>query len=51
LCIKRWAKGQHEKALPLFERALEIFEKGLGKDHEKVATVLNNIAGLYEATL
>ena len=39
--------GDYEKALPLYQRALEISEKVLGPQHPDVATTLNNLAGLY----
>ena len=39
--------GDYEKALPLYQRALEIREKVLGPHHPDVATILNNLALLY----
>ncbi len=33
----------------LYRRALEIYEKSLGKDHPDVAKSLNNLALLYYA--
>ena len=39
--------GDYEKALPLYQRALDIREKVLGPQHPDVATTLNNLAGLY----
>ena len=39
--------GDYEKALPLYQRALEIREKVLGPQHPDVATTLNNLAVLY----
>ena len=42
--------GDYEKALPLYQRALEIREKVLGPQHPDVATTLNNLAGLYYHT-
>ena len=33
---------------PLYKRALAIREEALGKDHPDVATVLENLAVLYE---
>ncbi len=42
--------GDYEKALPLYQRALEIYEKVLGPQHPDVATTLNNLAGLYYHT-
>ena len=41
--------GDYEKALPLYQRALEIIEKVLGPQHPDVATTLNNLAVLYES--
>jgi len=41
------AAGQYSEAKPLFERSLAIFEKVLGKEHPDVASILNNLAGLY----
>jgi 4-aminobutyrate aminotransferase-like enzyme len=32
------------------KRALDILEKSLGKEHPQVATALNNLARLYQAT-
>src|SRR5262249_56463826 len=37
----------HARAEPLAQRALQIREDKLGKDHPDVATALNNLAGLY----
>jgi len=37
-------------AAPLYKRALVVFEQALGPDHPSVATVLNNLDGLYRAT-
>jgi tetratricopeptide (TPR) repeat protein len=42
-------KGDYESAKPLFERALAIREKILGKEHPDVANSLNNLAGLYRS--
>jgi tetratricopeptide (TPR) repeat protein len=42
--------GDYEKALPLYQRALEIREKLLGPQHPDVATTLNNLAELYYHT-
>ena len=39
--------GAYEKALPLYQRALDISEKVLGPEHPDVATTLNNLAALY----
>ena len=40
-------QGKYEEALPLYLRALEIWENVLGKEHPNVATSLNNLAILY----
>jgi hypothetical protein len=40
--------GFYEKALPLYQRALEISEKVLGSQHPFVAQLLNNLAALYQ---
>ena len=42
------AQGKDAEAEPLYKRALAIREKALGKDHPDVATVLENLAVLYE---
>ena len=42
------AKGDYERALPLYKKALEIEEKALGENHPDIATTLNNIAILYQ---
>jgi tetratricopeptide (TPR) repeat protein len=39
--------GDYEKALKLYQRALEIREKVLGPQHPSVATTLNKLVGLY----
>ncbi len=39
--------GHHETAIAAFERALQILEKRLGKNHPDVATALNNLALLH----
>ena len=44
------AKGLYGQAEHFSRRALKIDEESLGKDHPKVATRLNNLAGLYRAT-
>jgi len=41
--------GAYEKALPLYQRALDICEKVLGPEHPYVATTLNNLAELYRS--
>jgi hypothetical protein len=34
--------GDYEKALPLYQRALEIVEKKFGQNHPNTATIKNN---------
>ncbi len=43
------AQGKYAEAEPLYQRALEIREKALGKGHPDVAQSLNNLASLYQA--
>ncbi|HAA26654.1 MAG TPA: kinesin, partial [Cyanobacteria bacterium UBA8553] len=40
-------QGQYAAAIPLAEQALTIREKVLGPEHPDVATILNNLGGLY----
>lgn len=40
---------RYEKARPLFERSLSIWEEALGPNHADVAASLNNLAALWEA--
>ena len=42
--------GRYEEAIPHEEKALEILEEVLGKDHLDVAAVLNYLAELYRMT-
>jgi CHAT domain-containing protein/lipopolysaccharide biosynthesis regulator YciM len=49
LGILRKDLGQHEKALPLLQGSLQIYEAKRGKDHTDVATALHHLAALYEA--
>ncbi|GAX40755.1 peptidase-like protein [Tolypothrix sp. NIES-4075] len=42
-----YKEGKYSQAIPIAERALEIREKVLGKEHPSVATSLNNLAELY----
>ena len=42
--------GKFPDAIPLAQRSLELKEKVLGPDHPIVATSLNNLAALYQAT-
>ena len=41
------AQGKLEKAVPLYELALDIREKSFGPKHPSVATALVNLAVLY----
>lgn len=47
LALLYQALGKYTEAEPLFRKALEIREKGLGEDHTDTATGYNNLAGLY----
>ena len=48
--IELYYSGRYEEAIPYAERALQIREKALGKEHPEVASSLNNLAALYKAT-
>jgi tetratricopeptide (TPR) repeat protein len=39
---------RYQKALPLYQRVLEIHEKRLGPEHPEAAISLNNLAFVYE---
>ena len=41
------SQGDYDKALLWYEKALEISEKVLGKNHPSTATIYNNIALIY----
>ena len=43
-------RGHYTEAEPLIKRALSIDEASYGKDHPNVATALNNLAALLQAT-
>lgn len=43
------AQGNHAEVEPLYQRSLTIREKALGLEHPDVATVLNNLARLFES--
>ena len=47
--MKLFREGKYDRAIPLAERALAIWEKALGPEHPDVATSLNNLALLYKA--
>jgi tetratricopeptide (TPR) repeat protein len=49
LALAYWTAGQRDKALPLFEQALERFQEKLGPDHPDTLTSLSNLAKAYEA--
>jgi len=42
-------QGNYAAAEPLFQRALAIWETGLGLEHPNVASALNNLGTLLEA--
>lgn len=44
-----YVQGAYEKAKPLYEKALALCEKFLGKEHPSVAVNLNHLAGVYQA--
>lgn len=46
--LQLYKEGKYTQAIPLAERALEIREKVLGKEHPSVAQSLNNLASLYQ---
>jgi tetratricopeptide (TPR) repeat protein len=43
------SQGKYESAEPLYQRALDIWERQLGADHPSTATSLNNLAALYHS--
>ncbi|MCV3215450.1 tetratricopeptide repeat protein [Plectonema radiosum NIES-515] len=47
--IELYNAGKYNEAIAPAERAIEISEKVLGKEHPDVATTLNNLAELYKA--
>ena len=49
LAVLYCAMGRYEKALPLYQNALEISLEQLGERHPSVATSYNNLAALYES--
>jgi len=40
-------QGKYSEAEPFYKQALAISEKALGPEHPQVATVCENMAGLY----
>jgi len=49
LAMLYYSMGRYEEALPLYQKALEIYLGQLGKRHPYVATSYNNLASLYES--
>ncbi|MBM4273475.1 MAG: CHAT domain-containing protein [Deltaproteobacteria bacterium] len=47
--MKLYAAGRYQEALPLSQRALQIYEKRKGHEHPHTAAALNNLAQLYHA--
>lgn len=47
LAIVYQYEGKYNRALNHYKRALEIYERTLGKEHPKVAGILNDLAMLY----
>ena len=45
-----FCKAAYSDAEPLMARVVEIFENSLGNEHPNVATALNNLASLLQAT-
>ena len=48
--VQLYNAGQYDRALVLAQKALQVAEHNVGPDHPDVATSLENLAGLYEAT-
>ncbi|MBV9259409.1 MAG: tetratricopeptide repeat protein, partial [Ktedonobacteraceae bacterium] len=48
LALLYQAQGRYEEAEPLYERALQIYEKTMRPDHPGLATILGNYAYLLE---
>lgn len=40
--IQLYQQGRYEEAIPIAKKALEIYERQLGKDHPDTAASLNN---------
>src|SRR3974390_617504 len=47
--IQLYQQGRYADAEPLYKRSLAILEKALGLNDPNVASLLNNLAELYEA--
>ena len=41
-----WFQKKHEEALPLYQRALRVYEDTLGPSHPRVGETLKNLAVL-----
>ena len=41
--------GKYDRGVVVAKKALEVAEQNVGPDHPNVATILNNLAGLYKA--
>ncbi len=50
LALLYFNQGKYDKAEPLYNRSLAIYEKSLGPNHRDVATTLAHLAKLLEAT-
>ena len=48
LCLWSPVQGKFDEAIELYLKALAIFEKVKGESSTEVATLSNNIAGLYK---
>ncbi len=44
-----YAQGRYQEALPFAEDAARLVEEEFGPDHPNTATLLNNLAAVYEA--
>ena len=49
IALVYYAKGDYPQALAFYQKALEIKEKVLGKEHLSTATTYNNLARVYRA--
>jgi len=45
-----YSTGEYDRAVKVAQKALEVAEQNVGKNHPDVATSLNNLSGLYRAT-
>ena len=46
--MELYQAGKYDRAVVVAQKALEVAEQNVGKDHPHVATSLNNLAGLYD---